>query len=68
MTFYFPVGWWLLPLAATVGAFIWQWWVHKDERRSGDYGDIGMAMGQLVTLAVAVIVSLAAWLIWALLR
>lgn len=67
MSITIPLGWWLLPAAITVAAIIWQWWVHKDDRPSGDYGQIGDAMGHLVTGMVAVIVSLLAWLAWALL-
>jgi hypothetical protein len=61
-----PVGWWILPLAVTIAAFVWWNWLHKDDRRSGGYGDIGQGLAQLASLGAALIVSLIAWLIWAL--
>lgn len=67
MTVYVPLAWWLLPLGVTVAAFGWQWWLHKDERSGSDYGHIGLAMRQAVTFLGAMVVSLVAWLVWAVL-
>jgi len=60
------LGWWLAPLAVTAAAFIWHWWVHKDEVTGTGYGAIGDALGQLLTFSAATIASLIAWLVWAL--
>lgn len=60
-------GWWLLPLSVTFAAFVWQWRVHKDERPAGDYAVIGAAFGRLITFMAAVVVSLIAWLVYAIL-
>jgi len=67
MTITLTFGWWLLPLAVTIAAFGWHSWATKENRRTGGYEDIGMAMGQLITFSAALVVSLIAWLIWALL-
>lgn len=67
MTVYIPFGWWLLPLAITVAAFIWQWWILKDKTTGGDYGPIGLAVFQAITFLGALVVSLFAWLVWAVL-
>lgn len=66
MTFQLHLGWWLLPFAVTIAAFVWRYWVHKDDQPSYGYGRIGAGLGELLTLAAALIVSLVAWLIWAL--
>jgi len=68
MTFEIKLGWWLVPVAVTLATLIWQWWVHKDDPPSYGYGSVGSALGQCLTLAAAIIVSLVAWLVWALAR
>lgn len=66
MSVSFVLGWWLAPLAITAAAFLWARWMHKDDQLAGDYDRIGQAMAELMTAAAATIVSLMAWLIWAL--
>lgn len=66
MTVTIGFGWWLAPLAITLAALVWHRWVHRDDTHSFGYGGIGNAFGQLLTFSVALIVSLIAWLIWAL--
>lgn len=69
MSFELALDWWLLPLAITAGSFIWRWWMHMDEGPARGYGYIGRAIGGggLLTLSVALVVSLTAWLVWAVL-
>lgn len=63
MTIDITFGWWLLPLVATVGAFIW---AHVTANaKPGMYG--GGAMFNLVIWLMALVPVLAVWLIWALL-
>lgn len=64
MTFSIHMGWWMLPLAATITSFASAAWRSKDVE-PGHYG-----AGVLEALAyywTALTVSLIAWLIWALL-
>lgn len=68
MTFQITIGWWLAPALITVAAFLRHWWMHKDDQPSYGYGKIGDAIGEALTLALAIITSLVAWLVWALLR
>lgn len=60
------IGWWTLPLAATLIAFAWAWW-NGDYQPATGYGSIGKGFANLFLVAVALIVSLTAWLIWAVL-
>ena len=57
-------GWWLMPLAVTFAAFIWQWWMHKDDIQADGYSAIGQGMGQALTFLVALVASLIAWLVY----
>lgn len=59
-------GWWLAPLLVTIAAFIWAARI-QDTSPAGDYGRIGQGIGNAVVCGVALIVSLVAWLIWAVL-
>lgn len=69
MTITIGLGWWLLPAAVTVAAFVWRWWLHKGEPRTyGGYSGIGDGIGRLLSLFAALTAALFAWLIWALLR
>lgn len=68
MTFSITLGWWLLPVIVTLGAFgAYAWW-QADQKPSGGYGRIGDALGSLIMFGGVLIVSLVAWLIWALVR
>jgi hypothetical protein len=62
MTFTVGFGWWLLPLAITIAAFAWDWWVHKDEVQADGYSVIGQSMGHAITFLMALVISLMAWL------
>lgn len=57
------VGWWLVPFAITVAAFVRHFWSFRHD-------DIGadpiIAMAWLLAFVEAMVVSLAAWLVWAL--
>lgn len=59
-------GWWLAPLAVTVAAFTWQRWVHRNDKPAYGYGTIGAGIGGLLTFSAATVVSLTAWLAYAL--
>lgn len=62
------LGWWIAPLVMTVLVFAWRAYMHKDDGPSfGGYSAIGAGIGAALTLLAAVVVSLIAWLIWALL-
>lgn len=67
MTFTIDFGWWLLPLVVTLFAFGAASFMCRDEGSHGDYAAIGNAMVALVAYGSALIVSMAAWLLWALL-
>ncbi len=61
------IGWWLLPLLATLGAVAWAWWYCESEEIShgGYFG--GFHYYPFVAVPVAIIITLSAWLIWSLL-
>lgn len=60
------LGWWLVPVLVTVAAFTWSIW-RQDRRPAYDYGRIGQGIGNAILHGIAMVVSLTAWLIWALL-
>lgn len=60
------LGWWIAPAAITLLAFGWAC-AKEDRSPAYDYGRIGQGIGNAVLYGVALIVSLTAWLIWALL-
>lgn len=59
MTINISFGWWLVPLAITLLSILWAVWVLDEEARQ-----MG---GIFYSGAIAIIVSLVAWLVWALL-
>lgn len=62
------IGWWLLPVAVTVGSFAWAIPMRQDERPTGQMFDgMGYALGKALRCSAAAIVSLVVWLMWALL-
>ena len=65
MTFVIEIGWWLIPLAISLLAFLWA--VGATPRRNAGYYGYGNAIEGLFTYGAALIVSLIAWLIWAVL-
>jgi hypothetical protein len=54
---------WVLPLAVTLAVFAWA--VVRSSAAGGDYS---FDLMPLVRFAVAIVLSLMAWLVWALLR
>lgn len=56
----FTIGWWALPTIITVALFVWAGWKEPDRR------DYAMDLAPLFRGCVAIIGSLIAWLIWAL--
>lgn len=57
------VGWWMLPLAITVAAFVRHFWLFRHD----DIGaDPVIATAWLFAFVEALTISLAAWLAWAL--
>lgn len=61
------IGLWAVPLAVTViGYWVSDRWANKKWSRGGDYSSIGNAAVALVSFGVWLIVSLIAWLIYAL--
>ena len=67
-SFTITFGWWLLPLVITVASMAWAIPVRDDERRSGSYFPALDGLESAFRTGVATIVSLIAWLVWALLR
>lgn len=61
------LGWWLAPLAVTVAAFVAAKFYTRDNPYSGGYANAGAAAIDLIVFGLALIVSLVAWLVWALL-
>lgn len=59
------LGLWVLPLAWSVVLLTWALVPRASERRSGDY-DFGFMLPAVFRALGAVIGSLVAWLIWAL--
>lgn len=66
MTFTITFGWWLAPLSVTAFAFSLAAFMCRDDERHGDYSAIAGAFVSLVIYGAASIVSLIAWLVWAL--
>lgn len=64
MTITLLPGWWLLPLAVTVVAFVWA--CRTGNESGGSYG-AGHIYNLMIYL-IAAFSSVVAWLIWSLLR
>jgi hypothetical protein len=60
------VGIWILPLIVTIIAFLVAYYSTPESH--GDYGGIGAGFVGVIYLAGAAVVSLLAWLLWALVR
>ncbi|RWF33742.1 hypothetical protein [Mesorhizobium sp.] len=56
------ISWWAFPLVVTIGMFIWTF--AKPMQPSSGYG---VDIMPLIRFGVSAIISLAAWLVWALL-
>lgn len=61
------LGWWLAPLAVTMAVFAFSIIVDRSESRPTSYASIGNAVVGIFMYGAATIISLFAWLIWALL-
>lgn len=62
----FTVGSWILPLAITFAAFATGYALTPTAKPSSYFPDFGAAVIGAICMMLSVIVSLAAWLIWAL--
>lgn len=67
MSYTITLGWWLLPAVLTIVLLLWAIWPREDEQPSGGYFDF-FFLPAMFRSALALIVSLIAWLIWALVR
>jgi len=66
MTISISIGWWIAPLAITIMLFGAAWAKTSEDRRpAGDYSFPGL--GTVFAMGAATIMSLIAWLAWALL-
>ena len=59
----FTVGAWAFPALITIAAFVWALYVAGNERT----GSYAMPIAGMLAFFLAVTVSLASWLVWALL-
>ena len=59
-------GFWLIPFAITVGVYTWALMTPGYHFSLRNYQDIGIDFLPTLRLGLATIVSLAAWLVWAL--
>lgn len=67
MTFTITMGWWLVPLAITVATFGgFAVWSISQPPASG-YDSIGAGIAAAMVFLLATVVSLVAWLVWAVL-
>lgn len=67
MTITIDFGWWLFPLAVTFAACTAAYFSSPTRRPPTGYGNIGDGIVAMFLWGPAVIVSLIAWLIWAVL-
>lgn len=67
MTFTLTLGWWVLPLIVTIGAYVAAYFATPKVDHSGMFGNVAIAaIAGVLYFAVATILSLLSWLIWAL--
>lgn len=64
MSFTVTLGWWVLPAAVTLIAFGWYGAWEDRQPPPSDYGAIGDGLARMLLLALALIASLIAWLIY----
>lgn len=60
MTYTITFGWWIVPALITAASFAWAFW---PDNSTG----FGAAVAGLIQSLIALVLSLAAWLIWSLL-
>jgi hypothetical protein len=65
MTFSITLGWWLVPFVATLTAYVFAFWSARSNGRPS-YPDVDAAVGMFL-YGAATILSLAVWLVWAVL-
>lgn len=65
MTISLSLGWWLAPLAVTIIAFAWHFLLWANQPPPSGYGAIGDGIAATASFLLALVVSLVAWLIWA---
>ena len=70
MTFQVDVGTWFVPLIFTIITMIWVFprRGYEREKTGGMFPDFAYEIGLFLRGVIAIILSLFAWLIWALLR
>jgi len=68
MSFTLTIGWWVLPLLVTIAGQAWALPLRADEQPTGSMFDGMRFFGPIARSGFAVIVSLLAWLVWALAR
>lgn len=61
------LGWWLAPAAVTISAFAGMALWDRSQPRSSGYGAVTDGLLALIAYGAALIVSLVAWLFWAIL-
>lgn len=61
------ISWWIIPAIVTIAAFIWAGAVCRSGSSGGSYSGIGDALMALIFFGAASIISLVAWLAWAVL-
>ena len=67
MTFTIELGWWIAPAAVTLAAFLLAGLASPKSRSQMGYGSVGDAIVGVFICGVALIVSLVAWFVWAVL-
>lgn len=68
MTITITAGWWMIPTVVTAVVWIRAIWdIHQIPPATGP-GSVFLALQALIYAGIATIISLAAWLIWALAR
>ncbi|WPE19946.1 hypothetical protein [Shinella zoogloeoides] len=61
------IGWWLAPFFITVLAWIWHFWINRENPFGFARGFLAEMLIYVVTGALALIVTLLAWLVFLLL-
>lgn len=62
------IGWWAVPLLITLGSLGTVWFWDRAQPPSHGYGAAGAGVISALAFGAALILSLVAWLIWALVR
>ena len=62
------IGYWVIPLVITFVSFVVASMCAKEPSSHGYFPDFGAALLNIIRLAIALIVSLVAWLLWAIIN